>query len=208
MNSMSLTTYLSDLSELLTSTLVTNRYGKSISSDCGANNWVDMIVTVKNFNKKVIVIGNGGSEAIASHVHNDLCKAVGVRAMVFSDPSLMTALSNDIGYEVIYKQPLEMWAEGGDMLIAVSSSGMSANILSAVETARQSGCKIVTLSGFDEDNELRKMGDLNFYVPSHSYGYVESAHAVLAHFVTDCAAATQKKESEETVCFKLLKISA
>jgi D-sedoheptulose 7-phosphate isomerase len=132
-----------------------------------------------------MLIGNGGSAAIVSHVQNDLCKQAGIRALVFTEPPLLTALGNDCGYDSVFELPVELWASSGDLLIAVSSSGRSENILRAVHAATLQGCQIVTLSGFQADNPLRCMGDVNFYVPAHTYGFVESAHMALAHCLID-----------------------
>ncbi|NQT72546.1 MAG: SIS domain-containing protein [Chloroflexi bacterium] len=80
-----------------------------------------------------------------------------------------------------------MWVTQADLLVAISSSGRSNNILRAVRAASRRGCSVITLSGFDVDNPLRSLGDLNFYISSQTYGYVESAHSVLTHFLTDSA---------------------
>ncbi len=136
---------------------------------------------------KAMVIGNGGSAAIASHLQNDLCNAVGIRALAFQEPPRLTAISNDRGYGGVFEEPVELWASDGDLLIAISSSGQSANILRAVKAAQARGCHIITLSGFSAHNPLRSLGNVNLYVASQEYGYVEAAHSVLAHFLTDCA---------------------
>ncbi len=78
-----------------------------------------------------------------------------------------------------------MLAEGEDVLVAISSSGRSENILRGVEAARGKGCEVITMSGFTSDNPLRKTGRLNFYVPSDSYGYVEISHLTLCHCILD-----------------------
>mgnify|MGYP001340853424 CR=1 FL=1 len=153
-----------------------------------AHRAIDLILRLKDEGRKVLLIGNGGSAAIASHTHNDLCKAVGVRAMVFVESPLLTALSNDHGYDCVFERPVELWAAAGDLMIAISSSGRSENILRAVRVSRGRGCGIITFSGFQTDNPLRRLGDLNFYVPSPVYGHVELVHSVLAHFLTDYAA--------------------
>ena len=158
-----------------------------------------MILSVGANSRKVMLTGNGGSAAIASHMHNDLCKAVGVRALVFSEQPLMTALANDHGYECVFERPVQLWAEPGDLLITVSSSGKSQNILRAVKASSDMRCQIVTLSGFRPDNPLRQMGDINFYVGSDIYGYVETAHAALAHFITDRAASIMKMPSNAKI---------
>ena len=145
---------------------------------------------------KVMLIGNGGSAAIASHVQNDICKAAGVPALVFTETSLLTALSNDDGYETAFDYQVGLFARSGDILIVISSSGKSENLLRASRTGAAKGCFVMTLTGFSADNPLKRLGDLNVYVPSSHYGYVESAHAVLLHAVTDRAVAILKERGE------------
>lgn len=136
---------------------------------------------------KVMVIGNGGSASIAMHVENDLSKAVGIRTMDFTSAPLLTALSNDNGYNTVYFGMVNLWADPDDVLIAISSSGRSPNIIAACNAAKEKGCKVITLSGFKEDNPLRKLGDINFYVPAEHYGMVEQAHSAICHYITDKA---------------------
>jgi D-sedoheptulose 7-phosphate isomerase len=88
---------------------------------------------------------------------------------------------------------VRLWAGGDDCLVAISSSGASTNIHRAVTMARDAGCRIVTLSGFEPDNGLRTLGDFNFYVASRHYGEVEAAHHMLGHFLTDTAAAASSR---------------
>ena len=194
----SATSYFHTLSDLLLNTQVTDRDGIALSLDQGANKAVDMILSVKSASRKAMVIGNGGSAAIASHMQNDLCKAVGVRALVFSEPPLLTAFSNDHGFDCVFERPIGLWANRGDLLFAVSSSGRSENILCAVRASLARECQVVTLSGFAADNPLRHMGHLNFYNSSQSYGEVESAHSVLTHFLTDCAAVPRLEGGESS----------
>ena len=185
-----------NLSDLLLTIQVTNGRRLTLSLNEGANKAVEMILATKSACKKVMLIGNGGSAAIASHMQNDLCKAVGVRAIVFYETPLLTALSNDHGYGCVFERPVELWADTGDLLLAISSSGQSENILRAVQATLTRGCQVITLSGFNADNPLRHMGHLNFYVPSPVYGYVETAHSVLTHFLTDCAMASRSEKRE------------
>jgi len=178
---------------------VTDGKGMVLPLDEGASKAVEMILSVQANSGKVMVIGNGGSAAIASHMQNDLCKAVGMRVLDFSQVPLLTALSNDDGYGCVYERPVELWADAGDLLVAISSSGKSENILRAVQVAAARRCQIITLSGFSTDNPLHRLGDVNFYVSSSEYGYVESAHSVITHFMTDRAMMLQgeKKDSSD-----------
>ena len=89
----------------------------------------------------------------------------------------------------MFEWPIGLWAEPGDLFITVSSSGQSENIVRGLAAAKEAGCKIITMSGFNPDNASRSMGDLNFYVASHVYGFVETAHTALAHYLSNMAAA-------------------
>jgi len=134
---------------------------------------------------KVMFVGNGGSAGIASHMAIDFSKCGGVRAIAFNDASSLTCLGNDLGYENVFAQPVSMLGRPGDLLVAISSSGRSPNILNAVDAARAGGCRVLTLSGFKADNPLRGKGDVNLYVPSSAYGFVEITHLALLHAVLD-----------------------
>jgi len=156
-----------------------------ISGDKAIEMAAAAILTGAQHGRKVLIVGNGGSAAIASHVATDLVKNAEVRAMVFTDSSMLTCLANDHGYPEVYAEPVKLFGEPGDTLIAISSSGNSDNILRAAEEAREIGMVIITLSGFDPDNRLRKMGRLSIYVPAHAYGMVEVTHLALLHAVID-----------------------
>ncbi len=108
-----------------------------------------------------------------------------MRAIAFNDAALLTCVSNDIGYKHVFEKSIEMFADKGDVLIAISSSGKSENILRGAAAAKKKGCKIITLSGFKIGNPLRKSGNLNFYVPSYVYGYVEILHHSICHCILE-----------------------
>ena len=181
------TLYTAMLNDLLLRTKVTNSDRTEIKLDRGVDNAVDAILDIYNSTKKTMVIGNGGSAAIASHMQNDLCKAVGVKSLVFNEQPLLTALANDNRYGSVFEYPIKMWAQKNDLLIGISSSGESENILRGAKTAKERGCRLITFSGFNMDNQLRKLGDINFYMPSSVYGFVEMAHSALTHMITDMA---------------------
>lgn len=141
--------------------------------------------------KTVFFIGNGGSAAIASHMAIDFWKNGGIPAMAFNDGSLLTCLSNDFGYKHVFEKPIEMFANNGDVLFAISSSGKSENILKGVEAARLKGCSVITLSGFGSENPLSTKGGINFYVPSNEYGPVEVTHQYICHWILDTLMATK-----------------
>jgi len=180
--------YLSEFARTMERIEITARGGAALSIDAGVGAIIDALVAVRDDRRKALLIGNGGSAAIVSHLHNDLCKAVGARALVFNETPLLTALANDHGYEEVFCRPIALWADPGDLLIAVSSGGESANIVKAAALARDKGCTVVTFTGFAPANRLRQIGDVNVYVPASSYGYVEMAHSVVAHCICDFAA--------------------
>jgi len=128
--------------------------------------------------KKIILVGNGGSAAMASHVAVDFTKAAGIRAINFNEADLITCFANDYGYEHWVEKALEAYADKGDLAILISSSGKSQNILNAAEKAKKMGVSVITVSGFLTDNPLRKLGDLNLWADSTEYNIVEMTHHV------------------------------
>jgi D-sedoheptulose 7-phosphate isomerase len=133
----------------------------------------------------IYFIGNGGSAGIASHLAIDYSKNGNLRSFALNDGAQLTCLANDLGYENVFAQPIGLHGRSGDLLIAISSSGRSPNILKACETAKAQGLAVVTLSGFDGTNPLRRLGDINLHVASHQYGFVEILHLALLHAVLD-----------------------
>lgn len=125
---------------------------------------------------KVIVVGNGASAAIASHVSVDLTKTAGVRAVSFNDADLITCFSNDYGYEHWVEEALKAYADAKDLAVLISSSGKSPNIVNAARQAKSMGLKVITLSGFRPDNPLRQLGDLNLWIDSEEYNIIETVH--------------------------------
>jgi len=154
---------------------------------------------------KLIFIGNGGSAAIASHMAVDYWKNGGIPAICFNDGAQLTCLANDYGYEAVFTKPIQVFAKQGDILVAISSSGQSPNILQGVAAAIGTGCKIITLSGFSPLNPLRRLGDLNIYCASYEYGFVELAHQLVLHMILDlmCVRGTEYTDasSAEPSCF-------
>lgn len=177
--------YFKTLGTMAPSTLATDGDGNELSIADGIA-WVNRSARETHAaGNKVMFVGNGGSAGITSHMATDFSKCGGVRAMTFNDASSLTCLGNDLGYENVFAQPVSMLGRPGDLLIAISSSGRSPNILNAVNAARERDCRVLTLSGFDTDNPLRVMGDMNFYVPARAYGFVEITHLALLHAVLD-----------------------
>lgn len=134
---------------------------------------------------KIILAGNGGSAAIASHISTDLTNSAKIRAINFNDPSLVTCFSNDYGYEKWVEKAIESYAHKNDAAILISSSGRSKNIINAALKAKELGLDVITFSGFDSDNPLRQTGDMNFWVDSHTYNIVEAVHNVWLSAIVD-----------------------
>ena len=127
-------------------------------------------------------VGNGGSAAICSHLSQDVVAKLHLRSFAFTDAALLTCMANDFGYSEVYAQPLREMARPGDMMIAISSSGNSPNILNSAALARDRRLQLVTLSGFSKENKLWQVpADVAFYLPSSLYGVVEVAHMTLLH---------------------------
>jgi D-sedoheptulose 7-phosphate isomerase len=134
---------------------------------------------------KIIIVGNGGSAAIASHVSVDFTKAAGMRATCFNESSLITCFSNDYGYENWVARALEFYADKNDMVFLISSSGGSKNITNGARQAKEMGLPVVTLSGFSLENELRTLGNVNLWVDSTQYNVVEIVHQTWILSVVD-----------------------
>jgi D-sedoheptulose 7-phosphate isomerase len=179
--------YFSEFVKCLDAIQTTVRNGRSISFSDGMRRCRVSLQRAIEGHGIVHLMGNGGSAAIVKHTQNDFVKSVGVRALVHQDEPLLTACANDLGYGQSYAKPMELWLSWADLVFLVSSSGKSANILNVARLAKRRNIPLVTLSGFAPKNPLRALGDLNFYVPSMSYGYVELTHDAILHYLTDTA---------------------
>jgi len=173
--------YVDTIAEGLRQMVVTDHAGTVLTSAAGFERWVELTRTTHDRDSTLYLIGNGGSAAMASHMAADACKNGFLRALALNDAALVTATSNDVSFDEAFALPLERLARPGDLLITISSSGNSPNILRALEVARATGIGTVTLSAKQPDNRSRTLGDLNFYVPLARYGWAESAHQILLH---------------------------
>lgn len=143
---------------------------------------------------KLMFVGNGGSASIASHMAVDFSKNARIPAQCFNDGATLTCLGNDLGYDQVFAHQVASFGQLGDLLVAISSSGNSDNIVNAVLAARSRGCRVLTMSGFGADNRLRKLGDYNVYVPSGEYGFVEIVHLGLCHALLDITMGWSRSE--------------
>jgi D-sedoheptulose 7-phosphate isomerase len=145
----------------------------------------EMVKGVGGRRSKIIVVGNGGSAAICSHFAVDATKNLGLRTITFNESSLLTCFGNDYGYDQWVVEALKAYAEEGDLLILISSSGESPNIVNAARWATQNKYQLIVLSGFKESNQLNHYGSLNLWVNSDIYNIVENTHQIWLLSVLD-----------------------
>jgi D-sedoheptulose 7-phosphate isomerase len=141
--------------------------------------------------KQVFTLGNGGSSSTASHMAADLAKnTIGAnmhrfRISCLSDNvSILTALSNDLGYDNVFVEQLMNHIRAGDVLVVVSASGNSPNVLKAMRYARSQSAEVAALLGFD-GGAASRLADIALVVPSDHYGVVEDAHLIISHILVD-----------------------
>lgn len=144
-----------------------------------------MLAQVRKNQNSVYVIGNGGSAGVASHAVIDFVNVAKLRAFTLHESALLTCMANDYGYENAFARILAQMANPGDMLIAISSSGNSKNIRNAAVQMAGNGGAVITLSGFAGNNPLRALGDINIWLDSCDYGFVEIGHQFILHNMSD-----------------------
>ncbi|HCY88164.1 MAG TPA: phosphoheptose isomerase [Desulfobacteraceae bacterium] len=160
--------------------------GEESGLKTATENVQNILAAAREREASVYWVGNGGSCAICSHLSQDLINKLAIRSLFLNDSPLMTCMANDYGYEDVYARPLDTFAREGDVLIAISSSGNSPNIMNAVDVARKKKMTLVTLSGFKPDNRLwNASASVSFMVPGTLYGIVEAAHEVILHGIIE-----------------------
>lgn len=153
--------------------------------DVGIQLLIDTFTRHKEKQSWLFFIGNGGSSAIASHMTADYMKNGGMNTYSLYDNAVTTCMGNDYGYEAIFSRPMEFLVRKGDLVVAISSSGNSPNIIRAIETAKHKGAEVITFTGFLPDNAAKRLGDINVYVPCKKYGLVESIHNLILQQIVD-----------------------
>lgn len=178
--------YIEELTDVLNKTQITLK-GKEgvLSYDDGIEEMVSLFMQQRKHRNAVFFIGNGGSAAIACHMTADFLKNGGMHTTSLYNASVLTCLGNDYSYEEVFSRQLEMQMRAGDLLVTISSSGNSPNIIRAIDMAEKLGGEVLTLSGFKEDNASRSRGMINVYVPCMKYGIVESIHNLILQQVVD-----------------------
>lgn len=178
--------YINVLIEKLSRTEIWHRTDERCPNyDEGIRVLVDTFSRHKMKHSQLFFIGNGGSSAIASHMTADFMKNGGMNTYSLYDNAVTTCMGNDYGYEYIFSRPIEFLVREDDLLVAISSSGNSQNIINAIEIARKKKAEIITFTGFELENNVKKMGDLNVYVPCKKYGIVESIHNLILQQIVD-----------------------
>lgn len=170
---------------VIENTISTDINGQLFSLEQTLNQVMEQFKNTKSNGGAVYLVGNGGSAAVASHAITDFTNVCRLRAFTLHESSLITCMTNDFGYENAYARLCKTVMRPGDILIAISSSGKSPNICNAAKMATDLGGIVITMSGFNADNPLRKLGDLNFWLDSCDYGLVEIGHLFLLHNISD-----------------------
>jgi len=166
-------------------TQVTDKASNKVSLEDGIEKVYNLLINTREANTHLYVIGNGGSAAIASHAVIDFLNVGKISAHTLHDAATLTCMANDYGYENVFSNIVKHTLKPKDILIAISSSGQSKNIIAAVEAAKNNNSTVITLSGFKPDNKLRATGDVNFWSKSIDYGIVEIAHQFILHNIAD-----------------------
>jgi D-sedoheptulose 7-phosphate isomerase len=179
--------YFAELDRVLHAVEITDVSGVMMDQTEGLSTAAEVFVRAATLGKTTFVIGNGGSAGIASQVVYASTHLKGMIARCLNDPTALTGIGAEHGYPHVFSRQLAACGRPGDCLVAISSSGQSANILNAVSVCRDKGLEILTLSGFKPQNPLRRAGDVNLYVDSDSYGFVEVSHLALCHAVMEIA---------------------
>lgn len=182
---MSLGARVAQFQALLAGSEFTDAGGTRLSLEDGIARAMQMLRAARERSSSVYLVGNGGSAGIASHATTDFVNVAKLRAQTVHDSSLLTCMANDYGYENAFARILSQLAGRDDVLVAISSSGKSANIRNAAATVKQKDGQVLTLSGFERDNPLRAMGDLNIWLDSRDYGFVEIGHQFILHNIAD-----------------------
>ena len=158
-----------------------NRYQKSLLENDVSDSMIAMkkfLLQTRDNGNKVLIAGNGGSAAMASHVSVDLTKQAGIRTVNYNEADLITCFANDYGYENWVAKAIEFYGDEGDVAILISSSGKSPNMINAAVQAKSMKIPIITLTGFEQDNTLRQFSELDFWVDSRAYNVIENTHQI------------------------------
>lgn len=178
--------YMNIIYAALDNVVITNHNGEKMQLQQALDQWADRAKNIRDEKKGLIFFcGNGASATMAEHMSHDWFQNAEINTTTCSETAHITAVGNDYSFDEIFSYRIGRIVSDRDMLVTISSSGNSPNIVKALETGRRRGAYLITLSGKEPDNKSRELGDLNFYVPLPTYGLTESAHTVLLHAALD-----------------------
>jgi D-sedoheptulose 7-phosphate isomerase len=146
-----------------------------------------IIATLKDGNK-ILICGNGGSAADAQHIAAELTGRYKTERKplpciaITTDTSALTAIGNDYGYDTVFSRQTQALANSGDLIIGISTSGNSKNVINAFEVAKEIGCKTVALIGKD-GGDMKKIADLSIIVPSNNTPRIQESHILIGHMI-------------------------
>ena len=149
------------------------------------NSICELIKDTSNNKGIIYLAGNGGSASTASHISTDLTKNAKVKAMTFNDVNLITCFSNDYGYENWLNAAIKYYVKPSDLVILLSVSGESKNLLNAANFCNKEKIKLVTITGANEGNSLSKMGTINYWINSKAYNIVETVQMLILVSIID-----------------------
>ncbi len=176
--------YFEEVYQGLQNTKVSHK-NQEISWEEGVSQWVSLAKESKDKGGLLFFCGNGASATMAEHMSHDWFQNAQVNTTTCAETSHITAISNDLAYDQVFAYRIKRILSEKDILVTISSSGNSPNVVEAIKAGKEKGATAITLSGKSKENKSFAMGDLNFYVPLDTYGLVESAHAVLVHYALD-----------------------
>ena len=149
------------------------------------NKITEEIIRIKDLNKKLIIAGNGGSHAIAEHISTDISRTLSLPALCFSSTSLNTCFANDYKYQNGLSKYIQTFSNSGDLIILISSSGESENMINGAKIAKKLNLRLVTFTGFEKNNRLCSLGDINIQIPIRHYNIVENSHQIILTTILD-----------------------
>ncbi|NDH67807.1 MAG: SIS domain-containing protein [Gammaproteobacteria bacterium] len=185
--------HLEEFKNVLSNTKISIKNKQVHSFELGLDLIVEKLVQIREEKRNLYVIGNGGSAGIAAHAVTDFANVCKLKASTLHESSLLTCMANDYGYENALARMLDLVINPGDVLIAISSSGKSANIVNATAKAKSKGAYSITLTGFASSNPVREAGDLSIWVDSNDYGLIEVGHQFILHHISDRIGAELKE---------------
>jgi len=185
--------HLEEFRNVLSKTKISIKNNQVHSFELGLDLIVEKLMQIREEKRNLYVVGNGGSAGIAAHAVTDFANVCKIKASTLHESSLLTCMANDYGYENALARMLDLVINPGDVLIAISSSGKSANIVNATAKAKSKGAYSITLTGFASSNPVREAGDLSIWVDSNDYGLIEVGHQFILHHISDRIGAELKE---------------